>query len=158
MITVLLVNDEAIVREGLRMRLALEADITIVGEATTGAEALEQVQRLQPAISLMDLALPDMDGIAAIAALRAAHTASALVILSLQDDATIRARAQAALAAAFVGKHERVKTVLTMIRYVGQLGRQGRLVGRIRSHSLIRLAADIFVPSLSLCVGWSQDL
>jgi DNA-binding NarL/FixJ family response regulator len=123
MITILLVNDEAIVREGLRMRLALEADITIVGEATTGAEALEQVQRLQPTIVLMDLALPDMDGIAAIAALRAANTASGVVILSLHDDATIRARAQAAGAAAFVGKHEGVKTVLTMIRHVGQRGR-----------------------------------
>ena len=123
MITVLLVTDEAIVREGLRMRLALEADMTIVGEATSSAEALEQVQRLQPAIVLMDLALPDMDGIAAIAALRAAHTASAVVILSLQDDATIRTRAQAAGAAAFVGKHEGVKTVLTMIRHVGQRGR-----------------------------------
>src|SRR6266581_675092 len=88
MITVLLVNDEAIVREGLRMRLALEQDITIAGEASTGAEALEQVQRLQPDIVLMDLALPDMDGIAAIAALRAAHAAGAVVILSLQDDAT----------------------------------------------------------------------
>ena len=123
MITVLLVNDEEIVREGLRMRLALEADMTIVGEATTGAEALEQVQRLQPAIVLMGLALPDMDGIAAIAALQAAHTASAVVILSLQDDATIRARAQAAGAAAFVGKHEGVTALLTMIRHVGQRGR-----------------------------------
>jgi DNA-binding NarL/FixJ family response regulator len=123
MITVLLVNDEEIVREGLQMRLALEADITIVGEATTGAEALELVQRLQPDIILMDLVLPDMDGIAAIAALRAAHTASAIVILNLQDDATIRARAQAAGAAAFVGEHEGVKTVLTMIRHVGKRGR-----------------------------------
>ncbi len=123
MITVLLVNDEAIVREGLRMRLALEQDITIAGEASTGAEALEQVQRLQPDIVLMDLALPDMDGIAAIAALRAAHAAGAVVILSLQDDVTIRARAQAAGAAAFVGKHEGVKIVLTVIRHVGQRGR-----------------------------------
>jgi DNA-binding NarL/FixJ family response regulator len=125
MITVLLVNDEAIVQEGLRMRLALERDITIAGEASTVAEALEQVRRLQPDIVLMDLALPDMDGSAAIAALRAAQPESAVVILSLQDDATRRARAQAAGAAAFVGKHEGVKTVLTVIRHVGQRGRQG---------------------------------
>ncbi len=123
MITVLLVNNETIVREGLRMRLALERDITIAGEASNSAEALEQVQRLQPDIVLMELALPDMDGIAAIAALRAAHAESAVVILSLQDDATIRARAQAAGAAAFVGKHEGVKIVLTVIRHVGQRGR-----------------------------------
>jgi DNA-binding NarL/FixJ family response regulator len=123
MIRVLLVNDEAIVREGLRMRLALEADITVVGEASTGAEALEQAQRLQPDIVLMGLALPDMDGIAVIAALRAANPESAVVVLSLKDGATIRARAQAAGAAAFVGKHEGVKTVLTVIRHVGQRGR-----------------------------------
>jgi DNA-binding NarL/FixJ family response regulator len=123
MITVLLVNDEAILREGLRMRLALERDITIVGEASSGAEALEQVQRLQPDIVLIDLALPDMDGIAAIAALRAAQAESAVVVLSLQDDATIRARAQAAGAAAFVGTHEGVKTVLLVLRHVGQRGR-----------------------------------
>lgn len=125
MITVLLVNSEAIVQEGLRMRLALERDMTIVGEASTGAEALELVQRLQPDIVLMELTLPDMDGIAAIAALRAAQPESAIVILSLQDDATIRARAQAAGAASFVGKHEGVKTVLTVIRHVGQRRRQG---------------------------------
>ena len=118
MITVLLVIDEAIVRDGLRMRLALEADMAVVGEATSGAEALEQVQQLQPTIVLMDLALPDMERIAVIAALRVAHTASAVIILSWQDDATIRARAQAAGAAAFVGKHEEVKTILTMIRHV----------------------------------------
>ncbi len=123
MITILLVNGEAIVREGLRMRLALEADMTIVGEATSSAEALEQVQRLQPVIVLMDLPLADRDSIAIIAALRVAHPASAVIILSWQDDATIRARVQAAGAAAFVGKHEGVKTVLTMIRHVGQPGR-----------------------------------
>jgi YesN/AraC family two-component response regulator len=72
MITVLLGNDEVIVREGLQLRLALEADITIAGNATNGAEALERVQRLQPNIILMNLAVPDMDGIAAIAALRGA--------------------------------------------------------------------------------------
>lgn len=123
MITILLVNDEAIAREGLRMRLALEADMTIVGEATNSTEALEQVQRLQPAIVLMDLTLPGRDGIAVIAALHAAHPASAIIILSWQDDATLRARTQAAGAAALVGKHEGVKTVLTMIRHVGQRGR-----------------------------------
>lgn len=122
MITVLLVDDEAIVREGLRMRLAREPDIRIVGEAITGAETLEQVQRLHPDVVLMDLALPDMDGIAAITRLRTVHTASAVVILSLQDDAAIRARAQAAGAAAFVSKYEGVKAILPAIRHIGQCG------------------------------------
>ena len=122
MITVLLVDDEAVVREGLRMRLAREPDIRIVGEAITGAETLEQVQRLQPDVVLMDLALRDMDGIAAITKLRAVHTASAVVILSLQDDAMIRARAQEAGAAAFVSKYEGVKAILPAIRHKGRCG------------------------------------
>jgi DNA-binding NarL/FixJ family response regulator len=122
MITVLLVNNETIVREGLRMRFALERDITIAGEASTVAEAIEQVQKLQPDIVLMELTLPDKDGIAAIASLRAAHAESAVVVLSMQDDATIRARAQAAGAVAFVGKHEGVKAVLTTIRQIGLRG------------------------------------
>jgi DNA-binding NarL/FixJ family response regulator len=123
MITVLLGNDEVIVREGLLLRLALEADITIAGDATNSAEALERVQRLQPNIILMNLALPDMNSIAAIDALRGAQIATAIVILNLQDDATIRARAQAAGAAAFVGKHEGVKIILTWIRHLGKCGR-----------------------------------
>src|SRR5437868_3259483 len=111
MITVLLVDDEAIVRKGLRMRLAREPDITIVGEAMTGAQAFEQVQQLQPDVVLMDLALSDMDGIAAITMLRIAHTASAVVILSLQDDAVIRARVQAAGAEAFMSKYDGAKAI-----------------------------------------------
>jgi DNA-binding NarL/FixJ family response regulator len=120
MIKVLLVDDEAIVRDGLRMRLAQVPDIRIVGEAMTGAEAFAQVQRLQPDVVLMDLSLPDMDGIAAIRMLRTAHTASALVILSLQDDAVIRSRVQAAGAEAFISKYDGAKGILSAIRHVGQ--------------------------------------
>jgi CheY-like chemotaxis protein len=122
MITVLLVDDEAIVREGLRMRLAREPDITIVGEAITGAETLEQVQRLQPDVVLMDPALSDMDGVVTITMLRAAYADSAVVILSLQDDAVIRARVQAAGAAAFVSKYEGAKAILPAIRHLDQRG------------------------------------
>jgi DNA-binding NarL/FixJ family response regulator len=120
MIRVLLVDDEAIVREGLRMRLAREPDIRVVGEAMTGAEAFAQVQQLQPDVVLMDLSLPDMDGIAAIHMLRTAHTASALVILSLQDDAVIRAQVQAAGAEAFMSKYDGAKAILPTIRHLGQ--------------------------------------
>lgn len=120
MITMLLVDDDAIVREGLRMRLAREPDITIVGEAMTGDQVLKQVQQLHPDVVLMDPALPDMDGIAAISMLRAAHAASAVVTLSLQDDAAIRARVQAAGAAAFMSKYEGVKPILPTIRRLGQ--------------------------------------
>lgn len=120
MIRVLLVGDEAIVREGLRMRLTRVPDIKIVGEAMTGTEAFAQVQQLHPDVVLMDLSLPDMDGIAAIRMLRTAHTTSTVVILSLQDDVVMRARARAAGAEAFISKYDGVKAIVSTIQHLGQ--------------------------------------
>jgi DNA-binding NarL/FixJ family response regulator len=62
-IRLLLVDDHAVVRSGLRMLLEAQPDLAIVGEAETGAEALEKCQRLQPDVVLMDIAMPDMNGI-----------------------------------------------------------------------------------------------
>jgi two-component system, NarL family, response regulator NreC len=62
-ITVILVDDHALVRSGLRMLLEAQPDIEIVSEAETGADALQKVQSLQPDVVLMDIELPDMNGI-----------------------------------------------------------------------------------------------
>ncbi len=59
----LLVDDHKVVRSGLRMLLENEADLTIVGEAGTGQEALQLVEQLQPDLVLMDIGLPDQSGI-----------------------------------------------------------------------------------------------
>ncbi len=115
-LTLLLIDDEAIVRQGLRMRLNREPGITIVGEASTGAQALQQAQLLQPDVILMDFKLPDTDGIAVTSTLQAPHRTCAVIILSLQDDGATRARALAAGAVAFVGKHEGVQAILTVLR------------------------------------------
>ncbi len=69
-IRVLLVDDHAVVRQGLRMFLSLDAELAIVGEAVNGADALQKAHALQPDVILMDLMMPVMDGIAAIGALR----------------------------------------------------------------------------------------
>ena len=116
MITVLLVDDQSMVRRGLRMQLALEPDLAVVGEAESGEEALALAARLQPDVILMDVELPLMDGITTTAELRAAALKSAVVILSLYDDTKTRAAAQAAGAVAFVGKQEQGETLLTAIR------------------------------------------
>ncbi len=70
MIRVLLVDDQAVVRRALRARFHLEPDIEVVGEASTGTEALALAQTLTPDVVLMDLQMPEMDGIEATAALR----------------------------------------------------------------------------------------
>lgn len=98
------------------MRLGLEPDITIVGEADDAKSALPLVQRLQPDVILMDVRMPGIDGIIATAGLRAVAPHSAVIILSLYSDPATRARALAAGAAAFVEKQDAGETLLAEIR------------------------------------------
>jgi len=69
-IRVLIVDDHSVVREGLRMFLARDPDLEVVGEAADGAQALQQARLLQPDVVVMDLLMPVMDGIAATRAIR----------------------------------------------------------------------------------------
>ncbi len=117
-ISIVLVDDQATVRRGLRMRLTIEADVEVVGEAGSGEAALRLVRSLSPDVVLMDVEMPGMDGIDATAALRAAAPQVAVVVLSLYDDARTRARAREAGAAAFVAKHQAKTTLLATIRRV----------------------------------------
>jgi NarL family two-component system response regulator LiaR len=69
-IRLLIVDDHGVVRQGLRMYLALDPELEVVGEAANGAEALRLARALAPDVVLMDLLMPVMDGIAATAAIR----------------------------------------------------------------------------------------
>ena len=116
MIRVLLVDDQAVVRRALRVRFHLEPDLEVIGEASTGAEALRLAQALTPDVVLMDIQMPEMDGIEATAALRRVAPQSVVVILSISDDAQTRKRAQAAGAVAFVEKRGATDALLSAIR------------------------------------------
>ena len=125
MIRVLLVDDQTVVRHALRVRFHLEPDLQVVGEASTGSEALTLAQTLTPDVVLMDIEMPDMDGIEATAALRRVVPQSAVVILSIHDDAQTRGRAQAAGAVAFVEKRGATDSLLSAIRQAaGQTGKR----------------------------------
>jgi DNA-binding NarL/FixJ family response regulator len=115
-ISIVLVDDQAIVRRGLRMRLTIEPDVEVVAETESGATALRLVRSVSPDMVLMDLEMPDMDGIAATAALRATAPPVAVVILNLYNDTRTRALAQEAGAAAFVAKHQAKTALLPTIR------------------------------------------
>jgi DNA-binding NarL/FixJ family response regulator len=69
-IRILIVDDHGVVRQGLRMYLALDPELEVVGEAVNGAEALRLAHELEPDVVLMDLLMPVMDGIAATEAIR----------------------------------------------------------------------------------------
>ncbi len=119
MITILLVDDQPTMRSGLRMRLELEPDMAIIGEAGDGAAALALARETRPQVVIMDIEMPIMDGIAATAALRTAVPESAVVVHSLHDDPATQARAHAAGAVAFVGKHRLEAPLLAAIRQAG---------------------------------------
>ena len=120
MIKVLLVDDQPSVRQGLKMRLALEPDLAVMGEADNGAEALELAQTLSPDVVVMDVEMPEMDGITATEWLHEMSPHVTVVMLSVHGDAVTRARARAAGAAAFVEKQGSVETLLAEIRRAAQ--------------------------------------
>ena len=104
-IRILLVDDQAVVRRGLKMRLGVEPDFEVVGEAENG-RILDLVESLSPDVVLMDVSMPEMDGIQATSALSASESRAAVVMLSLYDDARVVGKAFAAGAAGFVAKDD----------------------------------------------------
>ncbi len=122
MITLLLVDDQPAVRAGLKLRLALETDMQVVGEAGNGRDAITLAQQLQPDVILMDLHMPTLDGLTAAVALRAQSSRSAIIVLTMQDTATCRVQAKAAGAAAFVPKQGNPEMLITAIRVAAMSG------------------------------------
>ncbi len=89
-ISVLLVDDHTLVRQGLKLLLSQDPEISILGEAANGLEALEQVARLHPDVVLMDLMMPEMDGVTAIAHLRKDFPETEVIALtSVLEDASV---------------------------------------------------------------------
>ncbi|MGW4212033.1 response regulator [Lentzea sp. NPDC004789] len=86
MIRLLIVDDQAAVRDGLAVMLDLDPDITVVGTAANGREALAAVAETTPEVVLMDLNMPVMGGAEATAALRASHPELPVVVLTTFDD------------------------------------------------------------------------
>lgn len=86
-ITVLVVDDHAVVREGLRTFLQLQDGLEVVGEAGDGEEAVRQAEQLRPDVILMDLVMPRLDGVGAMQELRRRLPASRVIVLtSFADD------------------------------------------------------------------------
>ncbi len=118
MIKLLLVDDQAVMREAVSVWLGIEPDVTIVGQAESGEAALALAPTLQPDIILMDIDMPTLDGIATTQRLRDILPNSAVVILSMHDDDHVRAQAEAAGARGFVSKYQALDQLLDVIRTV----------------------------------------
>jgi DNA-binding NarL/FixJ family response regulator len=112
----LVVDDNEIVRRGLVSLLEREADLVVVGQASNGRDALEQAVTLRPDVILMDVDMPEVDGIEATHRIREAWPRSAVLGLSVHADDLIACAMSDAGASGFLSKGGSVKELLASIR------------------------------------------
>ena len=112
----LLVDDHAVVRSGLRMLIENEQDMEIVGEADTASGALEEARIVKPNVILMDIGLPDMSGIDATREIKKHLTEVAIVALTIHEDEEYFFKMLDAGASGYVPKRAAPEELLTAIR------------------------------------------
>ena len=127
MIRVLLADDQALVRAGFRLILNAEADIEVVGEAADGEEALEQARELRPDVVLMDIRMPEVDGIEATRRLAAGNATRVLMLTTFDLDEYVY-EAMKAGASGFLLKDVRPEQLADAVRVIAagdalQIGR-----------------------------------
>ena len=123
---VLVVDDVAETRENIRKLLQFEADIEVVGAARTGKEAVQLTDELKPDVVLMDINMPDMDGITATEMIRQRNPVAQIVILSVQGDPNYMRRAMLAGARDFLTKPPMADELISAVRRAGEMARLER--------------------------------
>lgn len=139
MIRVLLVDDQEVIREGLRSLIATDAGLTVVGECTDGDDVVDQTARCSPDVVVMDIRMRRVDGATATAAVRAIDGPPVLVLTTFDDDDTLAAALRAG-AAGFLLKSAPGEDILRAIASVaagdGWIDPQvvGRVLAAYRGH------------------------
>ena len=116
MIRVLLVDDQRLMRDGMRTLLSLEPDITVVGEAGDGREGLAAVLALEPDVVLMDIRMPNMNGVEATREIRKARPNVKVLILTTFDDDALVLEALREGAAGYLTKDEPAQEIADAVR------------------------------------------
>ena len=135
-IRVLVVDDHPLMREGVIGLVSNQKDLVMVGEASTGREAIELHRRLRPAITLMDLQLTDMSGVDAIVAIRSEAPDARIIVLTTFAGDIWAERALKAGAQAYVLKNSVRKELLATMRAVHQGHKriQGDVAAQLAQH------------------------
>lgn len=120
MIRVLIAEDHHLVREAIHVLLERAEDIAVVGEASDGQEAIEQVSELQPDVLVIDISMPKMNGILATEAVRRQNPSTQVVILSIHSRKTIVRQALQAGALGYILKGSVSQELLKAIRSAAQ--------------------------------------
>jgi DNA-binding NarL/FixJ family response regulator len=115
-IKVLLADDHTVVRQGLKALLGAEADIEIVGEAENGRQAIQMVQKLEPDVAVIDIAMPVLNGLEATRQITRSHTPTKVLILSSYSDDEYVQQLTEAGAAGYLVKQTAANDLLKAIR------------------------------------------
>ncbi|GAA4234624.1 response regulator transcription factor [Actinomadura meridiana] len=116
-VRVVLADDQPLIRAGLRVLVADTSDLEIVGDAGTGAEAVDLVGEVRPDVVVMDIRMPDMDGIEATRRITEAGTARVLMLTTFDDDEYVYGSLRAG-ASGFLLKDMALEEILSAIRVV----------------------------------------
>ncbi|MBE0410747.1 MAG: response regulator [Anaerolineales bacterium] len=124
---VIIIDDDAETRENIRKLLQFESDLEVVGAAKSGNEGIQVANESKPDVILMDINMPDMDGIEATELIRKDLPYVQIVILSVQNDPNYMRKAMLAGARDFLAKPPSVDELISAIRRAGQLAREERI-------------------------------
>lgn len=116
MIEVLVVDDERLIRDGFRRLLELVPDVKVVAEAANGEEALEQIDRARPAVVLLDVRMPRVDGLAVLERLKPRDQRPACLVLTTFDDSGLLLEAARRGAQGFLSKDVSLEELVCAIR------------------------------------------
>jgi len=151
-IRVLTVDDHALIRDGIAVLIANQPDMRLVGEASNGREAIEQFRSHHPDITLMDLQMPEMNGIDALIAIRSEFPDARIIVLTTYAGDVRCKRAMTAGAQAYILKGNVPKDLLDTIRAVraGKKFVHAEVAGELASHSADDALSEREIEVLSL--------
>ncbi len=118
LIRLVIADDHAIFRQGLRSLIAMAEDCEIVGECSRGDEALELIRKLQPTVAVLDISMPGLDGLSVVSTLRCEGNITPVVILTTHDDPLMLERAKYSGANGYVNKEYAFEQLLFVLREV----------------------------------------
>jgi DNA-binding NarL/FixJ family response regulator len=119
-VRILVADDPEIVRRGVRALLEVEDGFEIVGEAATGREAVAEARRLRPGVAIVDVSMPELNGLEATRRIRAALPDCEVLIFTVHDSEHVLREAFAAGAHGFVLKSDAARTLVTAVASLGQ--------------------------------------
>jgi DNA-binding NarL/FixJ family response regulator len=154
-IRILSVDDHPVVRGGIATLIATQPDMTVVAEASNGREAIEQFRRHRPDIGLMDLQMPDLNGLDAIIAIRAEFPDARIIVLTTYEGDVQALRALQAGARGYLLKNALYKELLDTIRAVhaGKKAISPEMSYELAEHAMDHALTTAEVDVLRLIAG-----